>query len=75
MNAKFLPEVIANKDVIFFSFRFRDQAQDLCTRSSFALSPSISMNMYVRGSSFLSDCPEGTGDKEIKMVKIRELEA
>lgn len=75
MNAKFQREVITDKDVIFFSFRFRDQVRNLCTKSPFALSPSVSMNMYVWGFSFLVDCPEGTGHEEIKTVQIRELKA
>ena len=40
MSAKFQPDVIANKDVIFFFFLFhihRDQIKNLCTSSRFTL--------------------------------------
>ena len=48
MRTRFQPEVIANKDVMFFLGQVhRHQVQNFCIRSQFALSPSVSGNMCV----------------------------
>lgn len=53
MSVNFQPDVIANKDVIFFLIQVhRDQVKDLCTGRLFTLSPSLSRNMYVPPFSF-----------------------
>lgn len=53
VSVKFQPDVIANKDVIFFLIQVhRDQVKNLCTGRLFALSPSLSRNMDVPPFSF-----------------------